>query len=102
MDIVSAVESNDWMRFKFLSDRPFPNEESMFEQFENSRKKVAPGFGDWEKLAGADVLDDGTRLIMVRIQPRPGSDQEVLLTLHNISDRISVWVFAEQIDWSKE
>ena len=101
LEIISAVESNDWQRFKFLSDEPFPSEESMFEQFENSRKKVAAGFGFWEKDASAEILDDGTRFIVLLIEPRSDRDQQVILSLHNDADRIAIWTFLEQMDWSE-
>lgn len=102
LEIISAVESNDWQRFKFLSDDPFLNEQSMLQQFEASRKKVSSGFGDWEELARAEILEDGSRVIMVRIQPRSQIDQEILLTLHNRSERISIWLFYENIEFSRQ
>ncbi|HEV2504987.1 MAG TPA: hypothetical protein VGV39_18060 [Mesorhizobium sp.] len=100
LEIIAAVGANDWGRFKFLSDDPFLNEESMFEQFEGSRLKVVDGFGDWQRSAAAELCEDGARMIHLPIQAKIPGDPEILLTLHSSRNRISIWVFCQIPDFS--
>lgn len=100
LEIIAAVAGNDWNRFKFLSDDPFLNEESMFEQFEDSRLKVADGFGDWQKSLGVKKTKDGSRMIYLHVQPKIPGDSEIVLTLHSLKNRISIWAFYQIPDFS--
>ena len=93
LEIFSTVTAADRQRFKFLSDEPFSNEAGMFEQFEDSRVKIAEGFANWEDSAGAAEIGDGTRVVHVFLQSKVAGDPQIILTLHSAGTKISIWTF---------
>lgn len=101
-DILQAAFSGAWPDFKELTDEPFSNELSMREQFEDSSKRMRELRGRAAIKAGVDLQEDGTRLIIVRIND--GRNKGVILTIHSTEEsnysHISIWSFYVEIDIS--
>lgn len=101
-EILRVASLGEWENFKALTDEPFSKESSMREQFNDSSKRLKKTGGNWRKSEEFRTLDDGTRLIFVKVTSPATKDLNLLLTLHSFSDvfvsKISIWNFFQQLD----
>ncbi|MFB9978215.1 hypothetical protein ACFSQQ_16735 [Mesorhizobium kowhaii] len=99
--IIQAAFLGSWDEFVRLTDAPFPNNESMREQFDDSSVRLRRAGKNWKKTSGIEILDDGIRLIIVRIEEKPTVD--IILSLNSTSEysnsTISIMTFLQQLNW---
>lgn len=104
VNLLEAARINDWDRFKALSDNDFANDESMREQFDESRLIIGYDRIDLEQQFGVGINPDGFRLITGQLLPRNDQRQHIILTVYskdlNDGSFISVWTFHEDLDVS--
>jgi hypothetical protein len=104
VNLLAAARINDWDRFKALSDGDFANDESMREQFDESRLIIDYDRIDPEQQFSVGVNPDGFRLIIGQLIPRDDQRQHVILTVYskdlNDGPFIGVWTFHEDLDVS--
>ncbi|MES0034936.1 hypothetical protein NKJ74_06565 [Mesorhizobium sp. M0046] len=98
---IQAAISGSWEKFSRLTDAPFPNDESMREQFDDSSRRLQQAGENCEISSGIDILDDGARLIITRIEAPPGVD--IVFSLHSTSEHsdstIGIRTFNQQLNW---
>ncbi|MER8605251.1 hypothetical protein NKH45_17275 [Mesorhizobium sp. M1156] len=99
--VIQAAVSGSWEEFSSLTDTPFPNDESMREQFDDSSPRLQQVGGNWKRETGIEILDDGVRLIIARIEAPPTVD--IVFSLHSTSEfsdsTIGIRTFLQQLNW---
>ncbi|WP_117196264.1 hypothetical protein [Rhizobium terrae] len=103
LEIIAAAKSGDWERFSFLTDKPFSNESSMREQFEDSSQLIKNLNKNPEFDVEIKTHKDGSRLIFAKIAMDNPDDNPILLTLHSFQEEsknlISIWTFYQEISF---
>ncbi|RWD50548.1 MAG: hypothetical protein E5V72_09425 [Mesorhizobium sp.] len=98
---IQAAVSGSWEEFSRLTDAPFPNDESMKEQIDDSSRRLQQAGGNWKRGSGIEILADGVRFIITRIEAPPEVD--IVLSLHSTSEHsdstINIWTFHQQLNW---
>jgi hypothetical protein len=101
--IISAAEAHSWTDFNKLSDKPFVNESTMREQFENSSLKLQ----EWRRSWVVDTVihtdyKDGTRVVIATISPEPNLELPIILTLYatdeGVDSSIRITTFFQDIE----
>ncbi|QND65309.1 hypothetical protein HB777_16330 [Mesorhizobium loti] len=100
---IRAAISGSWEEFSNLTDAPFPNDASMKEQFEDSSQRLQASKVNWKMASGVEILPDGARFIITRIEAPPLVD--IILSMQSVSERddstISIWTFHQQLNWEE-
>ncbi|ESW92893.1 hypothetical protein X772_02280 [Mesorhizobium sp. LSJC280B00] len=52
---IQAAVSGSWEEFSSLTDTPFPNDESMREQFDDSSPRLQQVGGNWKRETGVET-----------------------------------------------
>src|SRR5882724_2910208 len=99
---IQAAVSASWDEFSKLTDAPFPNDASMKEQFDDSSRRLQEARGNWNIGSGVEILPDGARFIIARIEAPPVVD--IILSMQSTSkhdnSQISIWTFHQQLNWN--